>query len=227
MAGQAGYYIDIVMCIDATGDMRPIIEDLKKNARSLGQIFYSAIEDEYMKEVAQLRVKVITFRDYGCDDEPMTESQFFTLPDQNEAFSAFVSRLEAKCGGDEPENALEAIALALKSDWTTDGIKRRHIIAVLSDAPAHPLGKRADSPNYPENIPNNIAELLNWWEGTDQSFEGTYQPKAGRLIAFVPNEKPWTDLEEWARYYPTYVSAGTGLFDVDIQCIIDVIVGGI
>ena len=218
------YYVDIVMCIDATGSMAPIIDEVKSNAMSFYQKFLDSME-ENEKEVAQLRIKVIAFRDYGCDAEPMKESQFFTLPDDNEAFKAFVSGIEAQGGGDAPENALEAIALALKSDWTTGGSKRRHAILVFSDAPALPLGARADSPSYPAGMPKDIAQLGAWWECTDQSLGSTYQAKAGRLIAFVPNAEPWTDISAWNRYWPAFSPAGTGLEDFDIQSAIDLMGG--
>ena len=133
------YYVDIVMCIDATGSMKPIIEEVKGNALSFYQKFVEAM-DENDKSVSQLRIKVIVFRDYGCDPEPMVESTFYTLPEQNEEFKSFVNSIEPSGGGDVPENALEAIALALKSDWTTGGARRRHAILVFSDAPAIPLG---------------------------------------------------------------------------------------
>ena len=82
MAGQGvgDYNVDIVMCIDATGSMSPIIEKVKENALSFYQRFLESME-ESEKTVEQLRIKVIVFRDYGCDEAPMTESEFFTLPD--------------------------------------------------------------------------------------------------------------------------------------------------
>ena len=227
MAGQnqmGAYNVDIVMCIDATGSMAPIIEEVKANAISFYQKFIDAME-ENDKEVEQLRIKVISFRDYGYDDEPMVESQFFALPDQNEEFMNFVNGIEAKGGGDGPENALEAIALALKSDWTTGGSRRRHAVLVFSDAPALPLGERASAGSYPADMPADIAQLGSWWEGTDQTLTSTYQQKAGRLVAFVPNAEPWTELQAWNRYWPAFSPAGTGLPDVDIQSAIDLMVG--
>lgn len=220
------YYIDVVMCIDATGSMSPIIDELKANAMSFSQKFLDALE-EVDVDIAQLRTKVITFRDYGCDHDAMNESQFFTLPDQNDAFSAFINSIEAKGGGDVPENALEAISLALKSDWTTEGAKRRQVIVVLSDAPAHPLGKRADCCNYPVGLPESFEHLSRWWEGIDATFCGTYQPRRGRLLAFVPHEKPWTDMECWNRYWPEYSRAGTGLQEIDFDRIIELLVDSI
>lgn len=226
MAGQGvgDYNVDIVMCIDATGSMSPIIDRVKENALSFYQRFVDAME-ENDKTVEQLRIKVIVFRDYGCDEKPMEESEFFTLPEQNEEFRACVSSITACGGGDGPENALEAIALALKSKWTTGGSKRRHAVLVFSDAAALPLGERASSANYPSDLPKDLPQLGAWWEATDQTLDSTYQAKAGRLVAFVPNAEPWTELQAWNRYWPAFSQAGTGLEEVDIQSAIDLLVG--
>ncbi len=220
------YCVDIVMCIDATGSMAPIIDEVKNNAMSFYQKFIDSME-ENDKEVSELRIKVIVFRDYICDSEPMVESEFFVLPDQSTAFKNFVAGIEACGGGDGPENALEAIALALKSKWTTSGAKRRHVILVFSDAPALALGERTECPNYPKNLPNTLAELGSWWEGTDQEFISSYSKKAGRLVAFVPAAEPWKELQTWNRYWPAFSPAGTGLDNVDIQAAIDLLVGTI
>lgn len=218
------FNIDTVICIDGTSSMKPFIEEVKANAISFYQKIFDAMEENYVG-VSQLRIKVIVFRDYRCE-EPMVESTFYTLPNQNEEFQNFVNAITTFGGGDMPKNALEAIALSLKSDWTTSGYKRRHVISVFSDTPALPLGEGADSPNYPSGMPKDIIELSSWWEGTDPSFNGTYQPRAGRLIAFVPNASPWNDeLIKWPRYWPLYSKAGTGLNEVDIQSAIDVMVG--
>ena len=228
MAGQGmEYFVDIVMCIDATGSMSPIIDEVKESAMTFYQRFIDAME-ENDKEVAQLRIKVIYFRDYGRDADPMGQSEFFVLPDQNEEFQNFVRSIEAKGGGDEPENALEAIAYALKSDWTTGGDKRRHVILMFSDASALPFGARTGSASYPTaDMPADLAQLGAWWEGTDQSLDSTYQVNAGRLVAFVPNAQPWTELQAWNRYWPAFSPAGTGLDSVDIETAIALLVGSI
>ena len=74
------------------------------------------------ENIEQFRVKVISFRDYAFDDEPMVESAFYSLPEQMYDFCSYVNNLEAKGGEDSPENVLEAIALAMQSDWT-QGVK--------------------------------------------------------------------------------------------------------
>ena len=227
MQSQGIYHVDIVMCIDATGSMSKIIDEVKATALTFYQRFVEAME-EADKSVDKLRIKVIAFRDYGKTDAPAMEisDRFFTLPDENEAFKSFVDGIEAKGGGDIPENALEAIALALKSDWTTDGEKRRHVILMFTDAPALDFSARAACPGYPEGMPADLAQLGAWWEQTDQTFgEGTYQAEAGRLVAFVPNAEPWTAMEAWNRYWPAYSEAGRGLSDVDMAAAIDLLVG--
>ena len=225
--GMGEYNVDIVMCIDGTRSMYPIIDEVKANALSIYQKFVDQME-ENDKDVSQLRIKVIVFRDYGCDDEPMVESQFYTLPEQNDEFRSFVNSIEAKGGGDLPENSLEAIALALKSDWTsTPGVKKRHTILVFSDAAALPLGERAGSPLYPAGMPTSLEQLGAWWHGSDQSLGSSYNPEYGRLVAFVPNAEPWTDMQVWNRYWAAFSPAGTGLKDVDIQAVLDLLVGSI
>lgn len=220
------YYVDIVMCIDGTASMRPIIEEVKSNALTFYRKFIDGME-EANKTVDGVRIKVIVFRDYGCDEKPMEESEFFNIPDQETEFNAFVQGIEAVGGGDLPENALEAISLAMKSDWVSKGGKRRHVILVFTDAEALPLGARADSPNYPAGMPEDLAKLGAWWEGTDQTFVSTYDKLGGRLVVFGPNAYPWADLLAWNRYWPAYSPAGTGLKDVEINNVIDILVGSI
>ncbi len=226
MNGQGEYNVDIVMCIDATGSMAPIINEVKSNALTFYEKFASAMEDSD-KSVDILRVKVIVFKDYICDSEPMKESRFFELPRDSAEFKNFVNGIEPTGGGDTPENALEAIALAVKSDWTTMYGKKRHAILVFTDAPALPLGERKDCPGYPAGMPKNLAELGAWWEGTTQDFSGSYNPKSGRLVVFAPSAEPWTELQAWNRYWHTPSKGGTGLDDVDMQAAIDLLVGSL
>lgn len=201
------YHVDIVMCIDATGSMSPIIEEVKTNALS----FYQKVVDEMEglekpKNVQQLRLKVIAFRDYGVDSEPMVESRFFTLGEdgENSAFRDFVAGIEASGGGDAEENALEALALAMKSEWDRTGSVRRHIILMYTDAAALKLGERAGSPGYPSGLPASLAELHELWEGQDM------EKRAKRLMLFAPDCDPWTSMVDWtnAMHFPCKLDGG-------------------
>ena len=137
------YNIDIVMCIDATGSMNGILDTVKSNALN----FYGDLINSMRKkgkQVNDLRIKVIAFRDYVADGEnAMLATDFFRMPDEQEDFRDLVNTISACGGGDEPEDGLEALAYAIRTDWTRDGDKRRHVIVVWTDAPTHELGIHA------------------------------------------------------------------------------------
>lgn len=222
--GQNGlsYNVDIVMCIDATGSMASIIDDVKRNALSFYQKFVDVMNaQDPPKSVQQLRVKVIAFRDYGVDAEPMVESPFFVLDEENEAFHRFVDGIEASGGGDEPENSLEALALAMKSDWVRTGSVRRHVIIMYTDASALKLGERAGQTGYPSDMPKDLAELRELWEGQ------IMEKRAKRLLVFAPDTEPWSDMVDWTNAFHTASKAGAGCDDTDIETCIHLLVKSI
>jgi len=158
VAGQGvKYAVDLVMCIDGTGSMHPIIDQVK----SEGLTFYSKLEvkmEEKKKKVDQIRVKVIVFRDYYADepDKAMVCSDFCDLRSQSSNYTNFVSDIEADGGGDEPENGLEALALAINSNWETG--QQRQVIVIYTDASAYSLDKGPKPSHYPNNIAKTLAD---------------------------------------------------------------------
>ena len=217
------YAADIVLCIDATGSMSPIIDKVKESAINFYKQFEAGMA-EATKQIEELRVKVITFRDYKDDAEPMKESEFFVLPEQNDAFESYVRGIEATGGGDLPENALEAICYALNSDWTKKGSKRRYIIAVFSDAAFLQLGERSGCPGYPTDLPKDLAALSAIWAGTSQEGPSSFVPKYGRLALYVPEDGGWSQLVNWPRTIPKF-TGGKGCEDVEMTEVIDMMVG--
>ncbi len=216
------YNVDIVMCIDATGSMASIIDEVKSNALSFYQKFVAEMNaQDPPKAVAQLRVKVIAFRDYGVDTQPMVESPFFVLDEDNDAFHNFVDGIEASGGGDEPENSLEALALAMKSDWVRTGAVRRHVIIMYTDASALPLGTRSGSASYPSDMPKDLSELRDLWEGQ------IMEKRAKRLLVFAPDMEPWSDMVDWTNTFHTASKAGSGCDDTDIETCIHLLVKSI
>ena len=208
------YNVDIVICIDGSRSMGSIINNVKANALS----FYQKFVDEMNakgKSVQQLRIKVIVFRDYGVDSEPMVESKFFVLDDEEEDFARFVNGIEASGGVDAPENSLEALSLAMRSDWVKTGALRRHIIMLYTDNTALKLGERKGSPGYPSDMPANMAELRDYWDGKKM------EKRAKRLLLFAPDVEPWsTDLFDWDSCFLITSKNGAGCDDTDIeQCI--------
>lgn len=213
------YGVDLVLCIDQTGSMGPIIKQVKAHALSFSEDIRSALARKD-KIIDSLRVRVIGFRDYNFDGARSMElSEFFVLPDQNDEYSAFVSGLQADGGGDEPESGLEALAFAMQSKWSHEGNKQRQVIVVWTDASAHPLEKGATSgqSDYPGELPKNLDELTDMWEGQ------TYMNSSGkRLILFTPDAAGWSDIAaNWDQTIHFPSKAGTGLREHEYTEILD------
>ncbi len=219
------YPVDIVLCVDATGSMASIIERVKTNAMKFYDDLASKMKEKD-KHVDKLRIKVIAFRDYYVDgDKSMLRSVFFNLPEEQSNFNTFVSSIVADGGGDEPETGLEALSLAIKSDWTKAGDKRRHVIVIWTDASVHPLEKDMGKKpaGYPQGIPTNLDELTDLWYS--QSY---MSPSAKRLVLFAPDAYCWTDLANQWDYTIQFTSrAGAGLSEIDYLTILDFIAGSI
>ena len=219
------YSVDIVLCIDATGSMGGLIDQAKTNALQFYEDLSNAMSEKD-KVVDNLRVKVIAFRDYYVDGEnSMIESGFFSLPGEAEDFAAFVNPLTAHGGGDDPETGLEALSLAIKSDWSKSGDRRRQIIVVWTDASVHPLEKNVESKpsNYPTDLPKNFDELTDLWEGQEYM-----NMAAKRIIIYAPDASGWTDIAtHWNNsiHYPS--KAGEGLSEVDYRTILDAIANSV
>ena len=227
--GDFQYHVEVAIVIDATGSMSPIMKEVKDNAMNFCRLFTEKMEAEG-KKVAALRVKVIPFRDFAYDgDKSLEQSKFFSLPEENEAFHSYVEQIQTFGGGDEPESALEAIAVAMRSDWTTEtlpGIKRRHVILVYTNSETAPLKdarvpegaeiSRVDNPLYPENMPANLMELGDMWEGMSQELGGMPDMRSRRMVLFVPNSQPWNEFV-WEYSWTCFSHASVGIDDVDIE----------
>lgn len=212
------YAVDIVFCIDVTGSMTPIIDAVKANA--LG--FYDDVQanlTEKGKNVSQLRVRVIAFRDFVADGTAaLEESPFYALPEERTSFSEFVNGLIAQGGGDAPESGLEAVALAVNSPWTTTGDRRRQVIVVWTDQPAHPLDPSIVPADLSSRVPADFSALTDAWEDE----QGLMGSSSKRLILFAPDGPAWSDISAvWENVVHNPSQAGGGLSEVDYGTIID------
>jgi hypothetical protein len=212
------YAVDIVFCVDVTGSMTPILDQVKTNA--LG--FYDDVQSNLVekgKNVAQLRVRVIAFRDFFADGSAaLEESPFFALPEERAGFSEFVNGLIAQGGGDAPESGLEAVALAVNSPWTTTGDRRRQVVVVWTDQPAHPLDPSVLPADLSSRVPADFSALTDLWEDE----QGPMGSSAKRLILFAPDGPGWSDISSvWENVVHHPSQAGGGLSEVDYGTIID------
>ena len=214
--------IDVVFCIDGTGSMAPCIASVKSNARRFHLEFVSAMTD-LGSEIDSMRVKVIVFRDYHDDGEQaMVQSPFFELPTDTADFEKFLADISANGGGDGPENGLEAMYYAMKSDFTT-GAKDRQVIVLFTDAEALDLKQRASEAGYPADMVDE-AGLIEMWACMAQDSSFKLRERNKRLVMFAPDGTKYKALKsKLNRSVFEPVNMADGLGDIDFKEIIKII----
>ena len=221
------YNVDIVFCIDATRSMYHILDKVKANVLNFYGDLTTSMNSKG-KHVDSIRVRVIAFRDYIADkDDAMLVTGFFELPSQSAELAACVKSIVPQGGGDDPEDSLEALAYAIRSNWLKDDSKmKRQVIVLWTDAAPHPLGFGRSMPNYPGGMPKNLTELSAWWGSTQMP--GYMDNRAKRLLLYAPEDSTWNQISKsWNNsiYFPSI--AGQGLQEVEYKQIIDVIANSI
>lgn len=223
------YGVDIVLCIDATAsmEMEHILNEVKQNALNFYRDFTDIMERKD-KHIGQLRVRVVAFRDYYYDREnAMLVTDFFRLPEQAEQYEACIRSITAEGGGDDPEDGLEALAYAMKSDWTKEFAYGRHVIVVWSDEGTHELGFGKSAPNYPKNMPKDFDELTSWW-GSHYTPGTVMDNNSKRLVLFTPAKPGWTQiLNNWNNVVMAESTGGKGLDSVTFDTILNVIANSV
>ena len=220
------YNVDIVFCIDATGSMQHIIDIVKENALNLYDDIERTMSAKH-KVISGLRVRVIAFRDYLADGEKaMLTSEFFTLPAQAADLKECVQYIRADGGGDIPEDGLEALAYAMRSDWNKEGMRKRHIIVLWTDAESHPIGFGKESPHYPDNMAASFEELSMWWGDPQNTMYMDHFAK--RLLMFAPDAKEWSTIRDtWDNVILAPVTSKEGLKELDYQEVLSAICNSI
>ncbi|RSN35504.1 VWA domain-containing protein [Amycolatopsis sp. WAC 01416] len=219
------YAVDIVLCIDSTASMAHVLDDVKASALSFHERLLAEMRAKG-KAISQLRLKVIAFRDFGdCAEDALEQTDFLMLPERSVEFDKFVHGLEADGGGDIPESGLEALALAVQAPWERGLDRRRHVVVLFTDAPAHPLGspRQRAAATYPTSVPDSIDELFEQW-GHARSQRSVMDNSAKRLLLFAPEISPWPEIaDDWNNtlFFPS--NAGEGLEEWEMGEIINTI----
>ena len=212
LSSNIKYDVDIVFVVDVSGSMKGFFCVFEK--LMLG--FYDLLTEKLNrknKEIDILRVKFVFFNDFiECmrdKTNPLIVTDFYNLSDKNSSqmdnLIERISSINPLGGGDIPEDGLEALACAMKSDWCkkVPNHKRRHIIAVFTDAPTHELGFGKMSRDYPGGMPENFDELTQMW-GDKLNRAGSMDYISKRLLLFIPKIEylpvgdGWKDIVEGA-----------------------------
>lgn len=180
--------IDIVFTIDATKSIGPFINKIKDFILSFDTQLRNVFQyTSYV--IKEFRVKIIIVHKY--DEETnciFKQSKFFKLPEEQKNFYDFVSRIEVY-GVDDPKNGLEALALAMQSDFTKKGDRRRHVIILFTNNSAQIISQQIDDTDskHDSNTHMNINTLYDIWKNINDYGK--------RIIMFAPDTNPWSEIE--------------------------------
>ena len=145
--------VDLVICIDTTGSMEGVIDAVKSN---IATHLIGGLKGQMALNQSPLdwRAKVIGYGDLNIG-EAVFESTFTN----NEAeLTNTIMNIPRTAGGDEPESTLDAMMIAAKSAWRTDGAAHR-IVILFTDASAHPEMHANTVPSGPRDVDELISQL--------------------------------------------------------------------
>lgn len=115
--------VDFVYVIDMTGSMQKYIDAVRKNI--------SGFTQSLVKRGIDYRLGLVLFSDY-------TEKTY-ELTDNVGDFLKWLSYVKAHGGGDEKENALEAMAEAANLKYRPSA---NRVLVLITDAPYHQVGEK-------------------------------------------------------------------------------------
>lgn len=202
------FNLDIVYVIDATGN-GAIIDNVKSGIAEYGEKLAKFCKDKFVRPVKTVREKLVFFGDFAMEGKnAIIETEFYDSATQKTEFLKQLDRDDVRMsGGDMPENGLEALYTAMKSDFCKidlkNGINGRHVIVLISDAYPLKLGERKGCFGYDADAyPADIEKLKEVWDlaGYPQSEIPLSEFK--RLVMYVPegrdpNGHTWDDAFFW------------------------------
>ena len=211
--------VDIVLCIDGTSSMSGTLDAVKNSSKSIYTQLKSKCEN-HGKLIEEMRIRIVYFGDFAADgNKALITSRFFTMPGEERDYKTTVNNLSLCHGGDSPENGLEALAIAMNSDWVVVPGRYRRLITLWSDAPAHPINTVGlSNPLYPRDIPKSFSEMKQKWE--DLSFDSSGN-RISRMLLVTPSSAPWDNIRnDWDGIsFKEYNSSNAGNVDSMLEAI--------
>lgn len=114
--------LDLVIVMDATASMEPMINEARAGVDSL---------ITFLNDISRtMRLAFVAYRDH--DNKPVWEGQAFT--DEVETIRDFLFKLRITGGADLPEAVLDGLTACRRLDWKSDAVKQ---IVLVGDARPH------------------------------------------------------------------------------------------
>ena len=219
-------YIDIVFCIDTSGSMQPVITDVKNLVARYPRTLVERLAERDV-ELDQIRARIIIFGNLQGNTGELRASRFFKVgpSEVEEEYTRLLTEITVpRLRRSGEHSGLEALGVALGSDWTHEGDKRRHIVFLFSDSGAHPLESRVgDVPlEFDSHVPASLDELTDIWECSNS---GRLMKSARRLHVFAPDTYPWNVIgDSWGMTIWLPSQAGKGLEEIEFEIILGCVI---
>eukprot|EP00878_Enallax_costatus_P013375 GHUV01013985.1.p1 GENE.GHUV01013985.1~~GHUV01013985.1.p1 ORF type:complete len:1200 (+),score=534.70 GHUV01013985.1:114-3713(+) len=121
--------VDVCFCLDVTGSMSGWIEACKAQIQAIADGLMPKIQKKCPDIQVKVRWGLVAYRDHG-DQEQLQQLQ---LTEDSKELVRMVKKLEARGGGDEPEDIMAALSIAAQMDWKA----KARFLVLIADAPAH------------------------------------------------------------------------------------------
>jgi len=222
---QFQYHVDIVVVMDATASMTPVLDAVKSAALGFHERLSASLEAKG-KWVDQLRIRVIAFRDLAYNGSHSLEaSPFFLLPQEESEFAEWIRAVRLVGNHTHTESALAGLSVGLHSPWTSLGDRRRHVVVLWTDEDAHlPEVESAHVPPlFADQVVGSFDDLTDLWHSSQ-----TTSASSRRLVLFAPDKGVWPQVEEsWDNvvWFPS--QAGMGMADYDWSTVMDSIANSV
>ncbi len=132
--------VDFIFIVDVTGSMQKYIDAIKNNiSRFLSSLLSRGID---------YRIGLILFSDIV--------EKVYQPTDNVNNFISWISSVKAFGGGDEKENALEALRATERISFRPSA---NRVVVLITDAPYHQLGEKGDGVTF--ETTNSIIDYLN------------------------------------------------------------------
>lgn len=184
------YHVDIVFVIDLSHRMCRDGAPIKNYIRSFHDaLSLRGIERDYF--VTKIRSKVVTYGDPTARPTTICATDFLTLVPEldRQVFELYVDSLASNGVGTRPNTGLEALVLAMSSDWARGGDRRRHVIVMFADTSAAQFDHGTEAPRGPTA---NIDAL--WLDDLSSLWDSLDDIHARRLFLIAPDTTPWSDI---------------------------------
>jgi hypothetical protein len=168
---------DIVFCMDATASMAPCFEGVRNN-------LIGFIDGLSSHGHVDWRFKLLAYRDKHND--PTSTWQDFSFTNSGSVFKSYLNQVKPLGGrtykdmDDDRESSLDALYMAVKSDWRKDS-QLQKVVVLLTDSDSHPI---LHTSTY--NLPDNTIEAV---------LQGFQTLKHSMLYMIAPDVPVYNELD--------------------------------